>query len=75
MNGIDKIISEAESLSVTGRIFVIDSLLKSLNSPNPETDKKWVQLAKKRLEDIRSNNVKTVAGNEVFAKIRERFSK
>jgi putative addiction module component (TIGR02574 family) len=69
-----EIIHEAESLPVEERTVVIDSLLRSLNPPDPEIDRKWAAVAKRRLDDLRSGRVKPVPGEEVFAKIRQRFA-
>ena len=69
-----QIIQEAESLPVEERTMVVDSLLRSLNPPDPEIDKKWAAVAKRRLEELRSGHVKPVPGEEVFAKIRQRFA-
>ncbi|MFT5122729.1 MAG: putative addiction module component (TIGR02574 family) [Kiritimatiellia bacterium] len=55
------------------RTFVVDSLLRSLNSPDPEIDQKWAAVAKRRLGELRSGKVQPVPGDEVFAKIRQRF--
>ncbi len=68
-----EIIYEAESLPVEERVLVVDSLLRSLNPPDPEIDRKWATVARQRLEDLRSGRVKPVPGEEVFAKIRRRF--
>lgn len=68
-----EIIREAASLPVEERTVVIDFLLRSLNPPDPETDRKWAAVAKRRLEELRSGRVKPVPGEEVFAKIRQRF--
>lgn len=75
MHGIKEIIQEAESLPVEERAQVIDSLLRSLNPPSVEIDREWVKVAKRRLAELRSGTVKPIPGNEVFAKIRERFEK
>ena len=69
-----EIIHEAESLPVEERTVVVDSLLRSLNPPDPEIDRKWAAIAKRRLEEPRSGRVKPVPGEEVFAKIRQRFA-
>lgn len=53
---------------------VIDSLLRSLNSPEVGIDKKWVSVARRRLMELRSGDVKAVSGDEVFEKIRNRFA-
>ena len=69
-----EIIHEAESLPVEERTMVVDSLLRSLNPPDPEIDRKWAAVAKRRLEELRSGRAKPVPGEEVFAKIRQRFA-
>ena len=70
-----EIIREAESLPIEERTLVVDSLLRSLNRPNPEIDQKWVEVARRRLQELRSGRVTPVPGNEVFARIGERFAK
>ncbi len=68
------LIAEAMSLPVEERAMVIDSLLKSLNPPETDIDKKWMAIAKSRLKELRSGKVKPVPGDEVFKKIWNRFS-
>ncbi len=68
------LIDEVLSLPVEERAVIADSLLKSLNPPDHDIDKKWIGVAKRRLQEIRSGKVKPVPGEEVFAKVRERFS-
>lgn len=75
MHGMKEIIQEAVSLPVEERAIVVDSLLRTLNPPSVEIDAEWVKVAKQRLAELRSGRVKPVPGNEVFAKIRERFEK
>jgi len=69
-----EIIREAESLPVEDRTLVVESLLRSLNPPDPEIDKKWAAVARQRLEELRSGRVTPVPGEEVFARIRQRFA-
>lgn len=54
---------------------VVDSLLRTLNPPGTEIEREWVKVAKCRLAEFRSGCVKAIPGDEVFAKIRERFEK
>ena len=75
MHGMKDIIEEAESLPIEERAMVIDSLLRSLNPPSMEIDREWAKVAKRRLAELRSGDVKPIPGNEVFAKIRGRFEK
>ncbi len=67
------LISEAVSLPVEERAIIVDSLLKSLNPPKTDIDKKWSKVAKKRLSEYRSGTVKAIPGDEVFNKIWKRF--
>lgn len=75
MHGMKEIIQEAASLPVEERVMVVDSLLRTLNPPDMEIEKEWVKVAKRRLAELRSGKVKAIPGDEVFAKIRERFEK
>ena len=67
------LITEAVSLPVEERAMVIDTLLKSLNLPESEIDKKWAAVARRRLNELNSGQVKSIPGDEVFAKIWYRF--
>lgn len=52
---------------------MVDSLLRSLNQPESEVDKKWSKEAKRRLEELRSGKVQAIPGEEVFAKVWKKF--
>ena len=69
-----QLIEEAVSLPVEERTIVVDTLLRSLNQPESEIDKAWAKEAKRRLDDLRSGKVNAIPGEEVFRKIRDRFS-
>ena len=75
MPATKKLIDEALSLPVEERALIADSLLKSLNMPDPAIDKKWIEIAKRRLGEIRSGKIKPIPGNEVFDRLHERFAK
>ena len=68
MHGTKEIIEQASSLPVEERVSVGDSLLKTLNTPNAEVDRKLTDIAKKRLKEIHSGKVKTIPGTRVFEK-------
>lgn len=69
-----EIIHDAEALPIEERTLVVESLLRSLNPPDHDIDKKWAAVAKRRLAELRSGRVKPVPGEEVFSKIRRRFA-
>jgi putative addiction module component (TIGR02574 family) len=68
-----ELIEEVASLPVEERAIVADSILRSLNPPESDIDRKWVQVAQRRLEELRSGQVKPIPGEQVFAKVRKRF--
>ena len=72
MHGVNEIIDEASLLPADARAKIVNSLLQTLNSP-ATSENEWLQLAKKRLADLRSGKIKPVPGREVFQKIRNRF--
>ena len=70
----EDLLREIESLPVEERARVADSVLKTLNPPESEIDKRWAEVAKRRLEEIKTGAVKPVSGQEVFDEIWKRFS-
>jgi hypothetical protein len=70
---VKEIIEEAECLPVEERVMVIDSLLRTINPPLAEVEIEWMMVAKRRLAELRSGIVEAVTGDEVFARIRDRF--
>jgi len=69
-----ELIAEARALPVEERAMVVDSLLKSFNPPESDIDKKWAAVARRRLAELRSGEVKGIPGDEVFDKIWNRFT-
>lgn len=70
-----ELIDEASSLPVEERVLVVDSLLRSLNQPESEIDRKWAAVAQRRLSELRAGKVDSLHGEEVFEKIWKRFNK
>ena len=63
------LIAEAISLPVEERAIVVDSILRSLNPPDSDIDKKWAAIARRRISELRSAEIKAVPGEEVFSRI------
>lgn len=70
-----EIIEEVASLPAEERAMVADSILRTLNPPDADIDRKWAQAAQRRLAELRSGKVKPVPGEKVFARVRKRFEK
>jgi putative addiction module component (TIGR02574 family) len=70
-----ELIEQAIALPVEERALVVDSLLRSLNSPRSEIDAQWAKEAERRLADLRSGKVEAVPGEGVFERVRERFNR
>jgi putative addiction module component (TIGR02574 family) len=68
-----ELIAEAVSLPVEERAIVADSILRSLNAPESDIDRKWVAVAQRRLVELRSGQVKPIPGEQVFARVWKRF--
>jgi len=64
---INEIINEALTLKPQERYMIIENLVKSLNQPNTEIDKLWIEESKKRVEAIKNGSLKTVSYGDVFA--------
>jgi putative addiction module component (TIGR02574 family) len=69
----DDLILEIQSLPVEERARVADCILRSLNQTVSAVDQKWADLAARRLQDIQTGVVKTVADEDVFTEIWHRF--
>jgi len=70
----DELFAEAVLLPVEIRTQLVDKLLRSLHPTQKEIDELWADEAEKRVGQIKSGKAKTVAGEEVFKKIRNRLS-
>ncbi len=67
------LIAEAASLPVEERALLVESLLQSLNAPEPDLDGEWGTVAQRRLEELRSGRIAAVPGEAVFERLMRRF--
>ena len=64
------------SLPCEERIYLVEKLLKSLNSPSrEEVDKAWAEEAERRLDELESGKVQGIPAEQVFNEIRKRLKK
>lgn len=71
----NELLSMAESLPIEIKIQLIDTLLNSMHPSQSEIDELWSKEAERRVDQIKSGEIKTISGEEVFNKIQNRFSK
>ena len=69
------LIDEVASLPVEERARVVDTLLRSLNAPESAIDSAWMEVAQRRLDELRAGRVEAVPGEAVFERIRQRYEK
>lgn len=70
-----ELIDEVASLPVEERARVVDTLLRSLNAPESVIDSAWMDVAQRRLDELRAGRVEAVPGDAVFERIRQRYEK
>ena len=64
--GTNEIINEAIKLKPQEKYLIIESLILSLNEPNKEIEKLWIEESEKRLEEYKNGNLETLSFEEVF---------
>lgn len=70
-----ELLKEIASLPLEDRALVADAVLRSLNPIESDIEKKWGEVAERRLTELRSGEVKTVPGQEVFSAIWKKYSR
>lgn len=71
----EKIYDEVLELPSEQRLLLIDRLLQSVTPVDKSIEKAWIIEAEKRYQDYKEGKVKTIPGDEVFRKIRQRLKK
>lgn len=62
------IIEEALHLKPQERYIIIENLVHSLNQPNEEIDKVWIEETQKRLRAYKEGTAKTLSYDQIFHK-------
>ena len=77
MSGLaEKIYEEALNLPIDDRLSLIDKLMGSANLPTQkDIDQAWSKEVERRCKEVEDGQARLIPGDEVFAKIRQRFSK
>ena len=66
--GTNEIIQEAINLKPQEKYLIIESLILSLNEPDKDIEKIWIEESQKRLDEYKNGNLKTLSFEEVFNK-------
>ena len=66
--GLPDIIEEALHLKPQERYIIIESLVQSLNKPDEEIERIWIEESKKRLKAYQNGTTKTLSYDQVFDK-------
>ena len=66
MMSLPDIIEEALHLKPQERYIIIENLVQSLNHPDEEIDKVWIEESQKRLKAYKEGAMKTVSYEQVF---------
>ena len=69
------LINEAISLPVEQRTQVVESIMASLNQPQPDIDELWLDVAEERLAEMQNGTVETFSEEEIFKEIFDKFKK
>ena len=64
--GTNEIIQEAINLKPQEKYLIIESLILSLNEPDKDIEKIWIEESQKRIEEYKKGNLKTLSFEEVF---------
>ena len=63
---LNEIIDEALTLKPQERYVIIENLVQSLNQPNLEIEKLWIEESTKRVKAIKDGSLKTVPYEDIF---------
>lgn len=63
------------SLPIDLKIELVDRLHESISPTKAEIDELWKAKVDPRIDEVKSGEVKTIPGEEVFPEIRNRFRK
>lgn len=69
----DELFDEIDILPIDLKTKIVDKILASITPPNDEIDRLWIEEVNKRKQEIESNSITLVDGDEVFKKLSQRL--
>ncbi|MBE0515634.1 addiction module protein [Sulfurimonas sp.] len=70
----EQLFDEIDILPIDLKTKIVDKILASITPINSEIDKLWIKEVNKRKQEIESNSVTLVDGDEVFKKISQNYT-
>ncbi|MFA6137133.1 MAG: addiction module protein [Sulfurimonas sp.] len=70
----EQLFDEIDILPIDLKTKIVDRILASITPINSSIDALWIQEANKRKQEIESNSITLVDGDEVFKKISKRLN-
>ena len=69
------IMERAEMLPIDMKLELIDRLLGSISATSQDVEEAWKEEVERRIDDVESGDLTLIPGEEVFARMRERYRK
>ncbi len=70
-----EIMDVVDSLPIDMKLELVDRLLESITPSRKEIDEAWSEEVERRIDEVESGKVELIPGEEVFARMRERYNK
>ncbi|OHE09469.1 MAG: hypothetical protein A2513_04925 [Sulfurimonas sp. RIFOXYD12_FULL_33_39] len=70
----DELFEEIDILPIDLKTKIVEKILTSITPLNSDIDKLWIKEANKRKQEIESNSVTLIDGNEVFKKLSQKLN-
>lgn len=73
---VEQLVAEAKALPLDARCDLIDGIVDSIGPARPQLDDDAQrELIRRRVEEVRTGKVQTIAGEQVFAELDAMFPK
>lgn len=69
-----ELLDEALALPIETRALIADTMLRSLNTHEEEVEREWLDLAKKRKNELASGKVESIPVSDILSDLKDRLS-